>query len=414
MKLSFEKIRSLLYDAIQPSGSGSAELSCWIKDVYDDEFVYHKGAKLYKAPYKIEDGKVEIGTSVEVEEEVEYVPVFSAERLFSAFKETRDDGTVIRRGKIFEAGDYPDKNVAFDEGDLDHAVNTFQPVENDLEHASTILDGKLGRLARVWKRGQELYGEVEIPSWLDKVIGDEAIKVSLAFDRSKKIVGNALVLRPRIADAAIMSAFSSSNPSVISKGDKPEEYKPMKLKDAIKHLFGLDKVEDLDVEVTLPEAPAASSPSTTAPETPEQTATPEAAPAFSKEVDARLAAMEAQLLSEKAFSFADEVIRNKKSLPAQRDQIAAMFSQAVKADAGTGSVFSAESNTLVEGPQVKALRSFFESAPTHHFSGEAFANDAAVVLFGNSTSNGMPGDRKSQLLGMSALGQKAVEVASKN
>lgn len=414
MKLSFEKIRSLLYDAIQPSGSGSAEMSCWIKEVYEDEFVYHKGAKLYKAPYKIEDGKAEIGTAVEVEEEVEYVPVFSVERLFAAFKETRDDGTVVRRGKVFEAGDFPDKNVAFDEGDLDHAVNTFQPVENDLEHASTILDGKLGRLARVWKRGQELFGEVELPAWLDKAIGDEAIKVSLAFDRSKKIVGNALVLRPRIADAAIMSAFSSSHPSVISKGDKPEEHKPMKLKDAIKHLFGLDKVEDLDVEVTLPEAPAASSPSTPAPETPAPTATPEAAPAFSKEVDARFAAMEAQLLSEKAFSFADEVIRNKKSLPAQRDQIAAMFSQAVKADAGSGPVFSAETNALVEGTQVKALRSFFDSAPTHHFSGEAFANDSAVVLFGNQAQTGMAGDRKTQLLGMSALGQKAVEVASKN
>lgn len=404
----------MLYDAIQPSGSGSAELSCWIKEVYEDEFVYHKGSTLYKAPYKIEDGKAEIGTAVEVEEEVEYVPVFSEQRLFAAFKETRDDGTVVRRGKVFEAGDFPDKDVAFDEGDLDHAVNTFQPVENDLEHASTILDGKLGRLARVWKRGKELFGEVELPAWLDKVIGDEPIKVSLAFDRSKKIVGNALVLRPRIADAAIMSAFSSSHPSVISKGDKPEEHKPMKLKDAIKHLFGLDKVEDLDVEVTLPEAPAASSPSTPAPETPAPTATPEAAPAFSQEVDARFAAMEAQLLSEKAFAFADEVIRNKKSLPAQRDQIAAMFSQAVKADAGSGPVFSAETNALVEGTQVKALRSFFESAPTHHFSGEAFANDAAVVLFGNSGSNGMNGDRKNQLLGLSALGQKAVEVASKN
>lgn len=412
MKLSFEKIRSLLLDAIRPSGS--EEISCWIREVYEDEFVYHKGAKLYKAPYKIADGKAEIGTAVEVEEEVEYVPVFSVERLFSAFKETRDDGTVVRRGKVFEAGDFPDKNVAFDEGDLDHAVNTFQPVENDLEHASTILDGKLGRLARVWKRGQELFGEVELPAWLDKAIGDEAIKVSLAFDRSKRIVGNALVLRPRIADAAIMSAFSSSHPSVISKGDKPEEHKPMKLKDAIKHIFGLDTVEDLDVEVTLPEGPAAPSPSTPAPETPAPTATPEAAPAFSKEVDARFAAMEAQLLSEKAYSFADEVIRNRKSLPAQRDQIAAMFSQAVKADAGTGPVFSAESNALVEGAQVKALRSFFDSAPTHHFSGEAFVNDNAVVLFGNPASNGMAADRKSKLLGMSALGQKAVEVASKN
>lgn len=407
MKLSFEKIRSLLYEALRPS-SGSEDISCWIKEVFEGEFVYHKEAKLYKAPYRIKDGDVELGAAVEVEEEVEYVPVFSVERLFSAFKETRDDGVVVRRGKVFEAGDFPDKNVAFDEGDLDRAVETFSPVENDLEHASTILDGKLGRLARVWKKGGELFGEVEIPSWLDKAIGDEAIKVSLAFDRSKKIVGNALVLRPRIADAAIMSAFSSSNSSTLSKGEEPKENKPMKLKDAIKHFFGLDQVDDLDVEVNLPtvEVAAASSPSTnTAPEP--APATPEAAPAFSKEIDARFAAMEAQLLSEKAFAFADEVIRNRKSVPSQRTQIAGMYSTAVRSDAGSGSVFSTENNAIVEGDQVKALKAFFENAPTHRFAEEAFVDDGAVALFGGSPSNGMSKERKEHLLALSDLGRKA-------
>lgn len=411
MKLSFEKIRNLLYDALRPSGSGMAEPSCWVKEVYEDEVVYQDGAKLFKAPYKIEDGKAVLGAAVEVEEEVEYVPVFSAERLFAAFKETREDGTVVRRGKVFEAGDFPDKDVTFDESDLDVAVAEFAPVENDLEHASTILDGHLGRLARIWRKGKELFGEVELPAWLDKTIGGEPIKVSLAFDRSKKIVGNALVLRPRIADAAIMSAFSSSQPSLNSKGQKPEEQKPMKLKEALKHLFGLDKVDDLDLEVTLPEALAAPSPSTPASEVPAS----DAAPAFSKEADARITAMETQLLTEKAFVFADEVIRNKKSLPSQRDQIAAMFKQAVRSDAGSGSVFSTETNALVEGAQVAALRNFFASAPTHSFAGEAFVDDAAVLLFGNRDSGtAMEGSRKAKLLGMSALGQKAVEVASKN
>lgn len=415
MKLSFEQIRSLLYEAIQPTGAGSAEMSCWIKEVYEDEFVYHKGAKLYKAPYKIEDGKAEIGTAVEVEEEVEYVPVFSVERLFAAFKETRDDGSVVRRGKIFEVGDFPDKNVAFDDGDLDHAVNTFQPVENDLEHASTILDGKLGRLSRVWKRGQELFGEVELPAWLDKAIGDEAIKVSLAFDRAKRIVGNALVLRPRIADAAIMSAFSSSHPSVISKGDKPEEHKPMKLKDAIKHLFGLVAVEDLDVEVNLPEGlTAPTSPAQPLAATPETPAPDQApAPAFSAEQDARFKALEAQFVKEKAYAFADGVIRDKKVLPAQRDQVAGMFTQAVTADADGGPLFSAEAG-VKEGKNVETLKAFFNAAPPHAFVGEAFVNDVAVLHFGGHGDGGMDKDKKDKLLSMSALGRKGAEVALKN
>lgn len=416
MKLSFEQIRSLLYEAIQPKGASSSDYSCWVKEVFEDEVVYHKGGELYKAPYSVSaDGEVKLGDPVEVKEETKYVPVFSEQRLFAAFKETLADGTVVRRGKVFEAGDFPDKQVKFDEDDLTHAVKEFSPVENDLEHASTVLDGKLGRLERVWQKGSELFGEVHLPKWLDEAIGDEPIKVSLAFDRAKRIVGNALVLRPRIADAAIMSAFSASSTSTPTKGATPEENKPMKLKDAIKHLFGLDKVEDLDAEVNLPEgltAPTSpAQPPAATPETPAPAQAP--APAFSAEQDARFKALEAQFVKEKAYAFADGVIRDKKALPAQRDQVAGMFTQAVTADADGGPLFSAEAG-VKEGKNVETLKAFFNAAPTHAFAGEAFVNDAAVLHFGGHGGGGMDKDKKEKLLAMSALGRKGAEVASKN
>jgi len=419
MKLSFEQIRNLLYEALQPPTRSSTTPSCWIESVYEDDFVYNKGGKLFRAPYQIDDdSKVKLGDPVEVKAETKYVAVFSTERLFSAFKEKASDGTVIRRGKVFESGDFPDKDVSFDEADLDRAVSTFAPVDNDLEHASTILDGHLGRLEKVWRKGAELFGEVHLPAWLDEAIGDEKIKVSLAFDRAKNIVGNGLVLRPRIADAAIMSAFSSSLPSPISKGLKPEEKKPMKLKDAIKHLFGLDTVDDLDAEVTLPGegTPPAPSPATPVADATPAPAVPVAEPtapaAFSQENDARLQALESEIVKTKSFAFADAMILGKKAVPAQRDSIALMFAQAVKMDAGTGSVFSATKG-VVEGKSVEGLRAYFAAAPTHSLVGESFT-DEAVLLFGNNARSTMEGDKKNNLLALSALGRKALEANAKN
>lgn len=422
MRLSFEEIRSRLYEAVRSrKGAGDNDLGVWVVNVYDDTVIYHAGDKLFQAPYRIDDkGDAVLGDETEVEQEIKYRPVFSVERLFAAFKEARPDGSVVRTGKLFEAGDYPDKAVQFDENDLDLAVKTFSPVDNDLEHASTILDGHLGKLQKVWKKGAELFGEVEVPAWLDKAIGDEPIRVSLAFDRNKRIVGNALVLRPRIADAAIMSAFSASQASNSTPRSKEQPKKPMKLKEAIKHLFGLDKVDDLDAEVTLPEGvPAAPSP------TPNTLSAPAPAPAFSAEdpekkameerlktMEAQFAVMSEQALRERAYSFADHVIRGKKAVPAQRDQIASMFSVAVRADAGAGPVFSADKG-LVEGAQVEQLKKLFEAAPTHAFSGEAIPDGAALFFGSKGGDGGMDQGRKEKLLNMTGLGKSALKGAAK-
>jgi hypothetical protein len=407
MKLSFEEIRSAIYGLLEARKPQGNDASCWIESLYEDEVVWNENQKLYRAPYSIKDGEAILGEAVEVEKEVKYRPIFSVERLFTAFKEKGRDGFIVRTGKVFEAGDFPDKQVEFDEDDLETAVQTFAPVHNDLEHVSSILDGNLGKLEKVWKKGKELFGEVSIPSWLDDVIGDDPIKVSLAFDRSKRIVGNALVLRPRIADAAIMSAFSlaTHQPTTTPKA-KP----PMKLKEAIKTFFGLDRIEDLEQEVTLPEG-------LSAPVKPDEAVPTAPAPTFSDPekmaMEARLKAMETQFstlskqaLTDRAFLFADETIRAKKALPAQRDQIAQMYAQAVTADANGGPVFS-EGKGIVEGTQVAALKEFFNAAPTHTLAGEAIS-DSSILIFGKPGNQaGMDEEKKKKLLEMSSLGRAA-------
>lgn len=125
-------------------------------------------------------------------------------------------GWVIRRGKIFEAGHYPDKDNFYmsPEELMALAADFTQPVPLDLEHVPTVLDGKLGELRKVEtsEDGWELYGEVALPDWLDTLLADTPRKVSVAIDTAARRLSKlALVLDPRVPDAALMSAFTAAS-----------------------------------------------------------------------------------------------------------------------------------------------------------------------------------------------------------
>lgn len=125
------------------------------------------------------------------------------------------DAMVTRTGLLFRAGSYPEDAWAITPAELAAAAARFtQPVANELEHYTskgdhTILDGKLGRTQRVWVDGDALYGEVQVPAWLDPIWSEYGRKVSTAWDRSTKTLARVgLVVSPRIPDAALMSAPS--------------------------------------------------------------------------------------------------------------------------------------------------------------------------------------------------------------
>lgn len=126
----------------------------------------------------------------------------------------REGDVVIRRGKIFEGGDYEDKQFYITPEELAAAAAAFSPVPLDLEHMSTPLDGKLGELraVEVGADGWSLYGEVALPAVLDDLLEGTGRKVSATWDRgSKTLTGLALVNHPRISDAALMAAFAASS-----------------------------------------------------------------------------------------------------------------------------------------------------------------------------------------------------------
>jgi hypothetical protein len=128
----------------------------------------------------------------------------------SAANSPAEASDVTYTGKIFEAGSYPDKAFSLTEDELLDAAAAFSEVHNNIEHKPSPLDGKIGKLTGVVARGKELFGTITVPKQLRDLIG-ATLKPSLEWDSAtKRIVGNALTLTPRIQGAECVAAFSAA------------------------------------------------------------------------------------------------------------------------------------------------------------------------------------------------------------
>ncbi len=134
--------------------------------------------------------------------------------------ESADGNYVLRSGKIFQAGKYPDKKFEITKEELKKAAEDFNPVDLDIEHGSTVFDGKIGSLSYVKATEDgELYGGALIPKWLDDVLGGK-YKVSATWSGDKKLKGLAIVKNPRISDAALFTAYNFSISAAENDMDK--------------------------------------------------------------------------------------------------------------------------------------------------------------------------------------------------
>lgn len=140
---------------------------------------------------------------------------------------------VIKRGKIFQAGKYEDKNFEMSPEEVTKLVNTFKPVNLDLNHKTTIsrLDSKLGKLAKITCDGKgQLFGEIHLPKWLDEVIAKDEngnsvpLGVSCTFHPTTKTLTKlAITDTPRVSDAAVFAAFSAAHPDEVVAETSPVE-----------------------------------------------------------------------------------------------------------------------------------------------------------------------------------------------
>ncbi|MDR3691188.1 MAG: hypothetical protein P4L46_17540 [Fimbriimonas sp.] len=271
--------------------------------------------------------------------------------------------TITYVGKVFEAGEYPDKGFAISSEELADRVRAFAGVDLDLEHSPfrDLLGHRLGRLERIWLDGRNAMGRLAIPRWLHELCGGH-LQTSLTFDHAKNIVGCALTLSPRIRDAEVAAAFS------IAQAEPPasppnQETEPMHqtLTDRLRVLF--KKAPDAVTEAGIDPAELDAAFAVPTPARPEAQIDPSIAAQLSefRTTNERLVTAHVATAAER---FADETIRASKAVPAQRASLAALFKAAAIAD-GQGRIRFSEDGQIAEGSNLAALRELFKDAVPH-------------------------------------------------
>jgi len=120
---------------------------------------------------------------------------------------------VEKDAKIFEAGEYPDKEISITEQDLDAMVDNFTEVPVKVEHTDSPLD-PLGAVLRVWRRGKELFARLAFPRDLAAFLERRGVKkLSVALYKDPlRLAEVSLVLSPRVPSAAMFGERSVPTP----------------------------------------------------------------------------------------------------------------------------------------------------------------------------------------------------------
>lgn len=321
-------------------------------------------------------------------------------------------GWIVREGKVFEAGEYPDKGLTVTAADLAAAVAGFVPVPVDLEHVPTLLDGKLGELraVRVAEDGKTLVGSVALPRWLSDALGSEPVKVSTTWDRlTKKLMGLALVRHPRVSDAALMSAYAtfvaSQTPPPAPAGGGSEKERDMnesRFKRFVRWLSGEgeEAAFALGNEAEVPETPADGV--ATPPPPPPPPDNPEV-----ETLRAALAAERASRIQGEAVAFADGEIGARRAYPAEREVIVAAYVQAATEDlaAPWPATFAVSGATS----RVALVRAQYGARPTHSLTSELVGGETVLPSDPAPKPPGMTAERRLELLNKTHIGRAVAQ-----
>lgn len=296
------------------------------------------------------------------------------------FKRETVNGTSVRRfGKIFEAGDYPDKQFSLTADEAAKAVLNFRPVPINLSHTPTVLDGKLGQLAEVafHSDGKTILGGASLPKWFDDLLDDDTRKVSCEWDRNeKRVVGLAVTPNPRVNDAVLMAAFSKTE-------EPPKETLEMPVE--------LNEQEQGWFKTMLSKFGKEEEP-------PKEKPAPKAEPQESADAKFYREQFEASLRTRSA-AFADELIKEGRLAPADKPKFSALHADLARADLSQKATFS-ENGTTTDFSRVELFETLCKGAKpdanVSMFQRESVntADKKVVVLFdGGETEIESSGDR---------------------
>lgn len=160
-----------------------------------------------------------------------------------------DEMPVEKDAKIFEAGEYPDKQISVSEDDLDTIVGNFTGAPVKVEHMDSPLD-PLGTVKRVWRQGRELFARLAFPSDLAAFLERRGVKkLSVALYKDPlRLAEVSLVLSPRVPSAAMFgqqSAISIQHSAKEVNGDMTDQEKD---KEIAKLRFAL-RARDVDAKL---------------------------------------------------------------------------------------------------------------------------------------------------------------------
>lgn len=420
---------ALTYEGRRAALAAALSVDLWaIRDMSDNTVIYEvrdntvspSTSTIYQRQYAIVDGQIMLGEPIEVVGTMQYKPAatvvaMSESVLFADDAAATDtdehDEMVEYSAKLFEAGEYPDKAFAVSPAELEAAAAAFTPVDNNLEHSPSILDGKLGKLVSVAARGKELFGRVQIPRWLKAAVGDNPIRVSLEWDRhSKRIVGNALVLNPRIPDAQLIAAFTAAQHNR-GGSTMPITEKQKTWWERLTARFSREPlpeaIMDADPEnVTLIAEPAEPPASDSQPTTPTPAQETPQAVQFSEAERAELEGLRAAQLTAAGEAFANQAIADRRALPAERSALVALYRQAVLDDNAGRVTFGAD-GAVREGQRVRLLRDLIAARPAHNLTTEELAGiepESLVVMSAAHSRGGtMSAERRAELRRVAGL-----------
>ena len=126
---------------------------------------------------------------------------------------------VEKDAKIFEAGEYPDKEITVTEQDLDAMVDSFTEVPVKVEHTDSPLD-PLGAVKRIWRRGKELFARLAFPRDLAAFLERRGVKkLSVALYKDPlRLAEVSLVLSPRVPSAAMFGKEPAAGGGLLAAG----------------------------------------------------------------------------------------------------------------------------------------------------------------------------------------------------
>jgi hypothetical protein len=331
---------------------------------------------------------------------------------------------VIVKGKIFEAGRFEDKQFEISPEELAAATEGFKPVPVDYSHVEGPLDGKLGELRSVSlsENGKDLMGEVAIPKWLDKALGDTARKVSCTWNRAtKRLEKLALVNTPRIQDAILFAAFiadqeekqeqeaefegrrnSSADHKTIQSihdhcmslgakcsGDNAEYSSDTNSNDDDKELPTMSEETKVDFK-----------------DSPEYQALQAQFTAQQNEIER----MKAEKRHSDAVAAVEELLRTGKAVPAEKAALVAAFEQAATDDAKSPMQVTFGEGQGQQGTRVDALKAVYAARPAHVLFGETVPVGSQVLLSQGASKKDEPNqERISHLKSLTPMGRASLD-----